>query len=227
MSEKKQVKSKERVAQHGEVFTAEREVNAMLDLVTSETERIESRFLEPACGEGNFLMAILKRKLDVVKRQYGKYYPDYEKFSIIALTSIYGVDILEDNTQICRDNLYDIWHESYMRHVKDSFNEDCSKTARYILEHNILCGDVLTMKKSDNTPIIFAQWDLVMGNLIKRRDYRLDGLLVDEDSKIVETNQISFDNMDLEWEFDEETKRKMPSPIKEYTPIDYRRIYKL
>ena len=69
----KQVKSKQRVADHGEVFTAEREVNAMLDLVKQETERIDSRFLEPACGDGNFLSEILRRKLAVVKRSYGKW----------------------------------------------------------------------------------------------------------------------------------------------------------
>ena len=70
MPSNKQVKSKERVAQHGEVFTNDREVNAMLDLVKQETERIESRFLEPACGDGNFLAEILRRKLEVVTKLY-------------------------------------------------------------------------------------------------------------------------------------------------------------
>ena len=103
MSEK-QVKSKQRVADHGEVFTAEREVNAMLDMVMNETERIDSRFLEPACGEGAFLKEVLRRKLAVVKSQYGKSPYDYERYSVLAVTSIYGVDILEDNAEICRKN---------------------------------------------------------------------------------------------------------------------------
>ena len=98
------VKSKDRVAQHGEVFTAEREVNAMLDLVKDETMRIESRFLEPACGEGNFLVEILRRKLNVVENRYKKSQTDYEKYSILALSSIYGVELLEDNASICRDS---------------------------------------------------------------------------------------------------------------------------
>ena len=105
----KQIKSKERVAEHGEVFTNEREVNAMLDLVKPETERIDSRFLEPACGEGAFLRPVLKRKLDVVKTNYKKSPLDYEKYSLIALMTLYGVDLLEDNVQICRNNLYKIW----------------------------------------------------------------------------------------------------------------------
>ena len=94
-------KSKQRVADHGEVFTAEREVNAMLDLVKQETERIESRFLEPACGDGNFLAEILRRKMAVVKARYGKHPDDYEKYTVLAVTSIYGVDILQDNVDEC------------------------------------------------------------------------------------------------------------------------------
>lgn len=75
----KQIKSKKRVADHGEVFTAEREVNAMLDLVKQETERVDSRFLEPACGDGNFLAEILRRKLKEVRRKYKRSPFDYEK----------------------------------------------------------------------------------------------------------------------------------------------------
>ena len=90
----KQIKSKQRVADHGEIFTNEREVNAMLDLVKQETERIESRFLEPACGEGAFLKEILRRKLEVVKNRYKKSPYDYERYAVLALTSIYGVDIM-------------------------------------------------------------------------------------------------------------------------------------
>ena len=101
-----QVKSKKRVTDHGEVFTAEREVNAMLDLVKQETERIDSRFLEPACGDGNFLAEILRRKLAVVKRKYRKSPMDYEKNAVLAATSIYGVDILQDNVDACRERMF-------------------------------------------------------------------------------------------------------------------------
>ena len=110
-----QVKSKKRVAEHGEVFTAEREVKAMCDLVKDETERIDSRFLEPACGEGAFLTEILRRKLAVVKRQYGKSAADYEHYSVVAVTSLYGVEILEDNAEACRRNLYEIWDSEYRK----------------------------------------------------------------------------------------------------------------
>src|SRR5512139_4180031 len=102
----KQVVSKKRVADHGEVYTDKREVNAMLDLVKQETERIESRFLEPACGTGNFLSAILERKLAVVEKRYGKSQLDFERYAVLAISSIYGIDILEDNVRQCRHRLY-------------------------------------------------------------------------------------------------------------------------
>ena len=107
----KQVKSKQRVADHGEVFTAEREVNAMLDLGKQETERIDSRVLEPACGDGNFLAEILRRKMAVVKANYRRSPADYEKYAVIAVTSIYGIDILQDNVEACRERLFGIWNE--------------------------------------------------------------------------------------------------------------------
>ena len=212
---KEQIKSKERVAEHGEVFTNEREVNAMLDLVKDETERIESRFLEPACGDGNFLIEILRRKLAVVKRQYGRSRSDYEKYSILALSSIYGVDIMEDNAAECRKRLFDEWNTSYSKQCGSEANDECRAAAKYILEHNILCGDALTMLRNDGTPIIFAQWDLVSENKMKRRDYRLDQMMRG-------TEEQTFMEMFLDdWEFDEETNAWIPSPIAEYPLINY------
>lgn len=101
--ENRQIKSKERVRAHGEVFTAPREVNAMLDLVKDETERLDATFLEPACGDGNFLDEVLRRKLAVCRRRYGRSATDYEKFSFLACTTLYGVDILADNVARCRE----------------------------------------------------------------------------------------------------------------------------
>ena len=103
-----QIKSKERVAERGEVFTAEREVNAMCDLVANECLRPDSRFLEPACGDGNFLAVILKRKLAELRRKYKKSPRDYEKQAIVAIGSLYGVDIMNDNVEACRERLYKI-----------------------------------------------------------------------------------------------------------------------
>ena len=228
---KKQIKSKERVAEHGEVFTGEREVNAMLDLVKSETERIESRFLEPACGDGNFLAEILRRKLKVAlkaSKYKGKLFTaDYEKKAILALCSIYGVELLQDNTETCRERLFDIWNKEYTKRMKSEASDVARNVAKFVLRKNILCGDTLTMKKADGSPIIFAQWDLISGDNIKRRDFRLDELLEGgKDAKSKKSAQMTMDDLTPHstFTYDEMTGTWMPNPIKEYPPTDYRRI---
>jgi SAM-dependent methyltransferase len=175
----KQVVSKRRVADHGEVYTGKREVNAMLDLVKSETERIDSRFLEPACGTGNFLTEILERKLRVVEARYGKSQLDYERYAILAVSSIYGIDILEDNVQQCRQRLFGIFDLYYLRLFKNKTNDDCRESVRYILERNIIHGDALSLKTvGDNPkPIVFSEWSPVNGSMLKRRDFTFHGLL--------------------------------------------------
>ena len=202
-----QVKSKQRVAEHGEVFTSLREVNAMLDLVKQETERIESRFLEPACGNGNFLAEILRRKLAVVKARYGKNAPDYERYAVIAVTSIYGVELLYDNTDECRKRLFEIFNKEYTANCKKEANDETREAVRYILSHNILCGDALTMKTAIGELIIFAEWSAVNSYMLKRRDFRLDLMLV-EDNATQNEEQISFPLL----------------PIREFAPIHYRRV---
>ncbi len=175
----KQVKSKKRVADHGEVFTSEREVNAMLDLVKQETERIESRFLEPACGTGNFLVEILRRKLAVVESRYHAGQLDWERYAVIAVSSIYGVDILIDNVQECRVRLFQIFDTQYEQLFKKNCKNECRKSVRFILSRNILWGDALNLKTPDAqaAPIVFSEWSPVNGSLIKRRDYTLANLL--------------------------------------------------
>jgi hypothetical protein len=211
----RQIISKERVAKHGEVFTNEREVNAMLDLVKSETDRIESRFLEPACGDGNFLAEILRRKLARVKRQYKKHNSEYVKNAFLSLTSIYGIDIQEDNVQKCRMRLFAIWDNSYTEQCKKEVNDEIRDAAQYILQKNILCGDALTLLQNDGQPIVFAQWDFINGNKIKRRDYTLNELMK------TRTNQLDMEMYLGNWEYDDETKEWIPAPIKEYPLTNY------
>lgn len=227
MEEKERlVKSRERVLLHGEVFTAKREVNAMLDLVKEETNRIESRFLEPACGEGNFLVVVLQRKLNSVISKYGNHPTEFERYSIIALSSIYGVELLEDNAQYCRERLYNVWNEVYTKIMKDEINSECQESAKYIINRNILCGDALTMLDNSEDPIVFSQWDLIMGNLVKRRDYRLDVLMDNEESNSEDNYQIDFfEDYDTEWEYQNGKYIKIPKAIKEYTPTEYWRIH--
>ena len=183
--DKSQTKSKERVRDHGEVFTAEREVKAMCDLVKDETERIDSRFLEPACGDGNFLAEILTRKLQVVKKKYGKGVTDYEKNSLLAVSGIYGVDILYDNVLACRKRMFDIWNDEYSRVCKGAEDEQMRNAIKFILQRNIVCGNALTLKCVDDKgqdtdePIVFSEWAFVTGSMLQRSDYSFAAMLAD------------------------------------------------
>ena len=173
---KAQIKSKARVSAHGEVFTNEREVNAMLDLVKHETERIDSRFLEPACGDGNFLAEILRRKLAVCRSfvQQKKFTQmEYEKNIVLAVSSIYGIEILPDNAAACRKRLYEIAEQEYLSLFPKNANPNCLTSLRYLLDKNIILGDALNYHRVDEPDkwIIISEWSLLGSGMMNRRDY--------------------------------------------------------
>ena len=211
----KQIISKKRVADHGEVLTGKREVNAMLDLVKQETERIDSRFLEPACGNGNFLAVILERKLAVVEKRYGKSQLDFERYAVLAVSSIYGIDILEDNVRQCRHRLYGVFDcDYYSRLFKNRAKNKCREAVRFILDRNIIWGDALTLKTVGEQPgyIVFSEWSPVNGSMLKRRDFTFHGLLAHEGMK----------ELPLFSDLGEDVF--IPTPEKEYPPVHFMEI---
>ena len=213
------MKSKQRVADHGEVFTAEREVNAMLDLVKQETDRIDSRFLEPACGTGNFLTEVLIRKLSIVEKKYKRNQLDFERYSVIAISSMYGVDILEDNIAECRERLFDIFNNKYMKIYKKKSKDSVRDSIRFILDKNIICGDALSLKTvgSNPIPITFSEWAMPFGSMIKRRDYYFETLTNDmkkDDLFSISENLKSDTGMDV----------FIPHPVKSYPATHFLRI---
>lgn len=189
-----QVKSKQRVSDFGEVYTAKEQVDAMLDLVKSECNKVDSTFLEPACGSGNFLVEILSRKLVVVRKKFGKIQKDYEINMLIALGSIYGIDILPDNCEESRKRMYDILEKEYKKKFKKDIDENVLESAKYILTQNIIAGDGLSGLQLDGQPIMFAQWSPVMDKF-KREDYAMCDLLAysdleDKKTKITEPRKV-------------------------------------
>ena len=190
----KQVKSRERVAEHGEVFTAEREVNAMLDLVKQETERVDSRFLEPACGDGNFVAEILRRKLEAAKKRAippKKKRPlplEFEKQSVIAVASIYGVDLLMDNVIVCRRRLYDIWNAEYEAICKKEVSEDCREaahTGKFDYGHNFYAKDADAL-------------DIMLPSKDGKPDYQAMELLISAIQKLVIKDVVRYANRKIE-----------------------------
>ena len=228
----KQIKSRQRVADHGEVFTNPREVNAMLDLVRDESFRLDSRFLEPACGDGNFLAEILRRKLSLIENLKSQI--EWEFQSLIAVGSCYGIELLPDNTEACRHRLEEIVLTDYymsfvtLRRIEDSnpgtpyrsgnsFDSspltDYRKTLRYMLQKNIVCGDALTYRTADSKPITFCEWTPIAGSKqFARRDFQFDFL-------VTQSHQYSlFDEQGQVQSFDE--------PVHSYPPLHYTQLYK-
>jgi hypothetical protein len=167
-----QVKSKQRVADHGEVFTPEWMVEAMLDLVKAETERIDSRFLEPACGSGNFLVKILRRKLAAVELKFGRSNFEKQHYALLALMCTYGIELLEDNIAECRANML----ETMADFVNIEESDELYQAASYVLSQNIVHGDALKMSTEDGGHITFAEWGYLGKGKFQRRDFRLDFL---------------------------------------------------
>lgn len=231
---KKQVKSKERVSERGEVFTAEREVKAMCDLVAVQCDNVDSTFLEPACGDGNFLAEILERKLNRVKKDARGDAVTWEWLSVRAVASLYGVDIMLDNAEECRQRLFEQWNSAYKTACKKSCNDETRESVRYILSKNIICGNALTMMCVDESgqdtkdPITFAEFK-TCGKMymLKRRDYRLD-VLLKANEKPEKQVQMSFesdtDDIYRYLKINSVTGEYEPIPLREYSPLHYRRL---
>ena len=166
------IKSKKRVADHGEVFTPAWLVDAMLDLAKDEADRIDARFLEPACGSGNFLVRILQRKLAAVEIKFGKSEFEKRHYALLALMCAYGIELLADNIAQCRANMLDVLAE-YLN-IDDT--DDTYRAAFFVLSQNLVHGDALTMRAQDGQPLTFAEWGYLGKGKFQRRDFRMDVL---------------------------------------------------
>ena len=166
------VKSKQRVADHGEVFTPSWMVEDMLDLVKDESERIDSRFLEPACGDGNFLVQVLRRKLAAVELKYSQSDFERRQYALLALMCIYGIELLPDNIVECRAHLLKIFAE----YLSLAPADDLYRAGFHVLSQNLVYGDALTMRTHTAEPITFAEWGYLGKGRFQRRDFRFDNL---------------------------------------------------
>ena len=187
----------------------------MLDLVKQETERLDSRFLEPACGDGNFLIKVLERKVDVLLSRYKKNQYEFEKNSVVVFSSIYGIDILEDNVEETQNRLFNYFKSVYTKIFKGLENQELLSTIKYILSKNIIHGDALSLKKVDSDePVTFCEWSLV-NNSIKRRDFTFEHLLQNS----------PLDGLNLFSDLGEDVF--IPTPTKEYPLTHYLKLLEL
>lgn len=197
------VKSKKRVADHGEVFTPSWLVTEMLKQVADETQRIDSKFLEPACGSGNFLTQVLKAKLEVANRLYSKNRFELEHFSLLGLMSVYGIELLPDNAAECRTNLLRQFQEA----LAITGENTLSLAASAVLEANIVNGDALTMKTTSGQPIVFAEWGYLGRGKFNRRDFAFD--VISQMSSFAQEDSL-FSNLG---------RHEIFTPLKHYPPL--------
>ena len=202
------IKSKRRVADHGEVFTPQWLVESMLELVKGESERIDSRFLEPACGSGNFLVPVLQRKLAAVELKFGK--SDFEKrhYALLAIMCTYGIELLPDNIAECRANMLEVFAD----YLNVAETDELYLAASYVLSHNLVHGDALTMLDDDGIPITFAEWGYLGKGKFQRRDFRLDAL----------TQMSSFSREGTLWAH--LGNHEVFTPVKAYPPMTVRQL---
>jgi hypothetical protein len=182
-------------------------VEAMLDLVKAETERIDSRVLEPACGSGNFLVRVLQRKLAAVESKFAKSEFEKRHYALLGLMCVYGIELLDDNIVECHENMLEILAD-YLR-LDES--DDLYRAAAYVLSQNIVHGDALTMRTSDGNPITFAEWGYLGKGRFQRRDFRYDTL----------TQMSSFGEGTL---FSDLGKHEIFTPTKSYPPLTLREL---
>ncbi|MCW5769485.1 MAG: hypothetical protein KIT19_12460 [Phycisphaeraceae bacterium] len=204
--------NRQRVIDHGEVFTPPNLVNDMLDLVAHECERIDSRFLEPACGDGNFLAEVLRRKLLTVSKQNPRDRGRWERDGILAVCSIYGIDLLPDNVVACRQRLLTTLSEAHVARFREPFAESACRAATFILSRNIVQGDALTLLAADGTPIVFSEWSPINGTMLKRRDFKFAHLI--DHAHIANTPLFSDLGKDV----------FVPEPVGEYPPCPFLRV---
>ncbi len=208
--------SRQRIIDHGEVFTPPGLVNDMLDLVAHECERIDSRFLEPACGNGNFLAEVLRRKLLTVDKKHARNREKWERDAILSVCSLYGIDLLADNIAECGVRLLNVVHAAHEARFKTPLPDAAAVAVAYVLSKNILQGDALTLLTSEGLPIVFPEWSPVNGSMIKRRDFKFDHLLQ-------QAHYTSKTHKSLFSDLGEEVFS--PIPVADYSPCHYLKIH--
>ena len=235
------IKSKLRVQKHGEVFTPKRIVNKMLDIpeVKDACENLTATFLEPAAGEGAFLVAILERKLNMVSEKYNRDLTQYENYSLLALTTLYGIELLEDNAQTCVMNMFQQYYDKYkeqVEHHNGELKEKVLDSAKKIISLNVDNGNFLTRKSRDGGPLVFSKWQSI--NLrkttknikIQRTEYTLDeiyGSVEKENGKAINNaikQPVQLDLFDF-LEDESENTKEVQKEIR-YIPVKIIDIYK-
>ena len=171
-----QIRSRDRVRSFAEVYTHDREVNAMLDLVAdmfpseSDPGNTDRSFLEPTCGSGNFLVEILRRKLQYVTRSRYGAAERFEHRILRCLASMYGLDISVDNVMEARGRMRNVVASHLESHLGHLGSDALSESVEVILETNLIVADTLV----DGTEIELVEYRPGKAGTFTREWFRLD-----------------------------------------------------
>lgn len=232
------IKSKNRVQNHGEVFTPKRIVKKMLDLpnIHEACQNLTTTFLEPAAGEGVFLVEVLNRKMKMVANNYGDDLTRYENYSLLALSTLYGIELLEDNAQKCVMNMYQAYYEAYQQQAIEhgaKVKKKVLDSAKLIISNNIAQGNFLTKLSANGNPIVFSEWQPI--NLrkdaktikVQRTEYTIEDILdgVEKESGKPSTHSVIVEQLDLFDLFDDEEMAETKEKRMKYVPVKITNVY--
>ena len=215
----KQIKSKSRVNKYGEVFTASREVDSMLNLIDKEGF-VSETVLEPACGTGNFLTEALARKLKSLECQKHYTRMSYARHLAYVLSTLYGVDIQADNVVETRNRLTAMVMKAYQSKFREE-NKSLSKAVHFIITHNIMVGNTLSLEDEHGQPLVFAEWKMQPNGTFYRRDYTMQEL-IENNGECADTHRTLYK---YEWLRKEENDRKQANQVKGTSSRAWRGFY--
>ena len=189
----KLIKSKSRVRKHGEVFTPDWMVKKMLSepAIQKKIKDIRATFFEPSVGEGAFVTEILHQKLNHVDEISNK--SDWIENALWVVASIYGIELLTDNLIIAKHNLVNVLIEHYQKFYQKelSKNTDLYKSARYIIDNNIVQGNALTYLNNSNNLIVFSEW-VKQDDKVKQLQFTFKSLVEDNFNSFDMNRQIEL-----------------------------------
>lgn len=233
------VKSKKRVQKHGEVFTPLRTVKDMLNLpgIKEACEELQKTFLEPSAGEGAFLIEVLSRKMTMVAREYHESLEQYENYSLLALSTLYGVELLEDNAQTCVMNMFQVFNDFYLEQAQkhgSSMKKKVQDSAKTLISRNINQGDFLTRQTPDGKPIVFSEWKPKMLRkgqkkiTVNRTEYSLEDIYVGLKRHLGEaySTPVIAEQLDLFSLDDEIVEERINNPVLRYVAVPITEVYK-
>lgn len=228
----KLIKSDDRVKDHGEVFTPKWVVDKMIDQpeIAAKVKSLTATFLEPSAGEGAFLVEILDRKLKYAA-ELSKSAHEFGNYALMALSTLYGIELLEDNVEMLVMNMKDTFTDNYRELMADEYQEEPDQkvynSAKVIIRANMAQGDALKKVDASGNPIIFSEWQPIGKTKVQRTEYTFEAIVNGDGPTGTVQHVVEDIKLDLfPDEDDEELETFEETPTRHFIPCKWTDIYK-